>query len=60
MVLAKQQAPSATGERDLLELANEEIIRKERVSRELKKRTDLYEGRGLEAISKTELQGMSR
>jgi len=39
-----------------LELANEELKKRARALRELKKKIDIYEGKGLELRSKDELE----
>ena len=47
---------SASGEQGLFELANEELLRKGRIDRELSKKVDLYEGKNIETLNQTELQ----
>ena len=61
-IYQRQQAQAAaphtsSGDGDqLLELANEELGRKELQMRDFKKKADIYEGEGLERRSKAELQ----
>ena len=65
-IYQRQQAQAAAphtnaGDSDqLLELANEEISRKELQLRDSKKKSEIYEGEGLEKRSKTELQNAQK